>query len=56
MAPNENRIQESNQAFCFLVSNNIQQASNFLIDCNQLPPSSDIQGECLPIVQMQLDK
>lgn len=33
-----------------------QQSSNFLLDCNQLPPSSDLPGECLPIVSMTLDK
>lgn len=29
---------------------------NFLLDCNQLPPSSDSPNECLPIVAMTLDK
>ncbi len=33
-----------------------QQSSNFLLDCNQLPPSSDSPSDCLPIVTMTLDK
>lgn len=33
-----------------------QQASSFLLDCNQLPPSSDLTNECLPIISMTLDK
>lgn len=33
-----------------------QQSSNFLLDCNQLPPSSDSSNDCLPIVTMTLDK
>jgi hypothetical protein len=33
-----------------------QQSGNFLLDCNQLPPSSDMSSQCLPIVAMTLDK
>jgi len=29
--------------------------NNFLLDCNQLPPSSDSPKHCLPIVSMTLD-
>jgi len=29
--------------------------NNFLLDCSQLPPSSDSAGHCLPIVAMTLD-
>lgn len=29
---------------------------NFLLDCNQLPPSSDSPQDCLPIVSMTLEK
>ncbi|CAF0723445.1 unnamed protein product [Brachionus calyciflorus] len=36
------------------VGDNLQ--SNFMLDCNQLPPSSDSPGDCLPIVSMTLDK
>lgn len=39
------------------VTDNLQhQSSNFLLDCNQLPPSSDSPSDCLPIVTMTLDK
>lgn len=39
------------------LSDNLQShASNFLLDCNQLPPSSDSPADCLPIVSMTLDK
>jgi hypothetical protein len=39
------------------LSDNLQQqAANFLLDCNQLPPSSDSPSDCLPIVSMTLDK
>lgn len=39
------------------LSDNLQsQSSNFLLDCNQLPPSSDSPNDCLPIVTMTLDK
>ena len=39
------------------ISDNLQQhASNFLLDCDQLPPSSDSPNDCLPIVTMTLDK
>ena len=31
-------------------------SNGFLLDCNQLPPSSDSPGDCLPIVSMTLDK
>lgn len=30
--------------------------SNFMLDCDQLPPSSDLPGQCLPIVTMTLEK
>ena len=33
-----------------------QQNQNFLLDCNQLPPSSDSPQDCVPIVTMTLDK
>lgn len=35
------------------LSDNLQ---NFLLDCNQLPPSSDSPQDCLPIVSMTLEK
>ena len=39
------------------ISDNLQQqSSNFMLDCNQLPPSSDSPSDCLPIVTMTLDK
>jgi hypothetical protein len=39
------------------LSDNLQsQASNFLLDCNQLPPSSDSPSDCLPIISMTMDK
>ena len=39
-----------------LGDNLASQSSNFLLDCNQLPPSSDSPSDCLPIVSMTLDK
>ena len=37
------------------LENNHQQSSSFLLDCNQLPPSSDSPNECLPIITMTLN-
>jgi hypothetical protein len=34
----------------------LSQQQNFLLDCNQLPPSSDSPNDCVPIVTMTLDK
>lgn len=35
-------------------SANVQANSNFLLDCNQLPPSSDSPADCLPMISMIL--
>jgi hypothetical protein len=38
------------------ISDNLQSSNSFLLDCNQLPPSSDSPNDCLPIVSMTIDK
>ncbi len=45
---------QSNGVNSASASSNSQQS--FLLDCNQLPPSSDSPNDCVPIVTMTLDK
>ena len=52
----ESKIDLSNTNSNSLPNTPQSSSGSFLLDCNQLPPSSDSAKDCVPIVTMTLDK